>query len=206
METLTPADVRAALAGLDETQQKIVVGLLAAMIREPGQVREREWIAEQLTEFALVAGGFQADSAADSVEALQVYLRANADTLLSSAYLLFQRVGLDLAARVDEGFSFEEAMELGVAYLPAGAAQHAPATRSVERDLGEQPLARLMGERGLVPNDLVQASGEQLTHKMVTRAMKGRRLTANTMGKVVRAWNKAAATSQQPGELFDYRP
>jgi len=26
------------------------------------------------------------------------------------------------------------------------------------------------------------------------------------MGKVVRAWNKAAATSQQPGELFDYRP
>ena len=73
-------------------------------------------------------------------------------------------------------------------------------------DLGQQPLARLMAERGLRPHDLVAASTEQLTHKMVTRAMKGRRLTRNTMERVVRAWNLASSSSHAPGELFDYEP
>lgn len=76
----------------------------------------------------------------------------------------------------------------------------------VERDLGEQPLARLMAERGLTPKDLVAASTEQVTYKMVTRAMKGRRLTANTMGKVHRAWNRAAEAELALNELFAYEP
>jgi hypothetical protein len=74
------------------------------------------------------------------------------------------------------------------------------------RDLGEQPLARRMSERGLEPRDLVAASTEQLTHKMVTRAMKGRRLTRNTMEKVVRAWNLASSSKHDRRELFDYEP
>ncbi len=77
---------------------------------------------------------------------------------------------------------------------------------STERDLGEQPLARLMHERGLRSADLVAASNEQLTHKMVTRAAKGRRLTANTMGKVLRAWNLATEGDAAASELFDYVP
>ena len=72
--------------------------------------------------------------------------------------------------------------------------------------MGEQPLARRMAERGLEPHDLVAASAEQLTHKMVTRAMKGRRLTRNTMGKVVRAWNLAATSGDEAHDLFDYEP
>ena len=75
-----------------------------------------------------------------------------------------------------------------------------------ERDLGEQPLAGLMAERGLKPADLVAASGEQLTHKMVARALRGRRLTANTMGKVQRAWNLAAQSEHAATELFNYEP
>ena len=74
------------------------------------------------------------------------------------------------------------------------------------RDLGEQPLARLMAERGLKPSDLVQASDEQITHKMVTRAMKGRRLTANTMGKIERAWKAASKTDDGREALFNYAP
>ena len=74
------------------------------------------------------------------------------------------------------------------------------------RDLGPQPLAERMAERGLEPKHLVAASEEQLTHKMVTRAMKGRRLTANTMGKVVRAWGRATDEPAGADELFDYRP
>ena len=45
------------------------------------------------------------------------------------------------------------------------------------RDLGVQPLAALMEKHGLKPTDLVGASTEQLTHKRVARACKGRRLT-----------------------------
>lgn len=74
------------------------------------------------------------------------------------------------------------------------------------RDLGEQPLSSRMAEHGLTQKDLVAASEEQLTYKMVTRAMKGRRLTPNTMGKVVRAWNRAADDTSEADALFNYRP
>jgi len=74
------------------------------------------------------------------------------------------------------------------------------------RDLGEQPLSRLMAERGLSPRDLVAASPEQITHKMVARGMKGRRLTANTMAKVLRAWNHATTNENEQGDLFNYEP
>ena len=77
---------------------------------------------------------------------------------------------------------------------------------STPRELGEQPLAGLMADRGLKPHDLVAASTEQLTHKMVTRAMRGRRLTANTMDKVHRAWNKAADVESARNQLFNYAP
>lgn len=76
----------------------------------------------------------------------------------------------------------------------------------VVRELGPQPLARLMQERGLTGKDLVAASTEQITHKMVARAAKGRRLTENTMSKVLRAWNAAAGTDHQRGDLFNYQP
>ena len=75
-----------------------------------------------------------------------------------------------------------------------------------ERELGQQPLALLMTKRGIKPTDLVAASTEQITHKMVSRAMKGRRLTANTMGKIHRAWNQAASASHDQTDLFNYLP
>lgn len=76
----------------------------------------------------------------------------------------------------------------------------------IERNLGEQPLAKLMSERGLKPADLVAAAADQLTYKMISRAMKGRRLTANTMGKITRAWNLAAAEDVESSILFNYKP
>ena len=74
------------------------------------------------------------------------------------------------------------------------------------RDLGEQPLAQHMAERELKPKNLVSASDEQLTHKAVTRALKGRRLTARAMAKVLRAWNKASGCEHVRADLFNYVP
>ena len=76
---------------------------------------------------------------------------------------------------------------------------------AVERDLGEQPLARIMAERGLKSHDLVAASTEQITHKMVARACKGRRLTPNVQGKILHALNAATGGNYSPGDLFNYR-
>ena len=73
-----------------------------------------------------------------------------------------------------------------------------------ERDLGEQPLARLLTELGLKSHDLVAASTEQITHKMVQRGCKGRRLTKNVQGKLLRALNAASGKSYALADLFTY--
>ena len=74
----------------------------------------------------------------------------------------------------------------------------------IKRNLGEQPLARVMVEHGLKAHDLVAASAEQITHKMVARACKGRRLTPHVQAKIVRALNLASGGRYSGGELFDY--
>lgn len=75
---------------------------------------------------------------------------------------------------------------------------------SGERDLGEQPLAGLLRQHGLRPSDLVAASGEQITHKMVNRGARGRWLTPPVRGKLLRALNAAAGSRYVLGDLFDY--
>lgn len=74
-----------------------------------------------------------------------------------------------------------------------------------ERNLGEQPIARLLTAHGLKAQDLVAASTEGLTHKMVARACKGRWLTPNTRGKVWRALNGVSGKTYALNELFNYQ-
>jgi hypothetical protein len=73
-----------------------------------------------------------------------------------------------------------------------------------ERNLGEQPVAKLMAEHQLKPHDLVARSTEQLTHKMVARACKGRRLTPNVQSKILNALNRAADKTYTLKDLFTY--
>lgn len=61
-----------------------------------------------------------------------------------------------------------------------------------------------MDELNLKPHDLVEAATDQLTHKMVQRAMKGRRLTPNTRNKVIAALQLAAGREYEIRELFNY--
>ena len=72
------------------------------------------------------------------------------------------------------------------------------------RNLGEQPLARIMAAQGLKAHDLVAASTEQITHKMVARACKGRRLTPHVQQKILAALNRAAGRTYAAGDLFNY--
>ena len=77
--------------------------------------------------------------------------------------------------------------------------------KDIERNLGEQPIAGIMAEHQLKPNDLVTHSSEHITHKMVSRATKGRRLTPNTKGKILRALNKTIGEdSFAMADIFNY--
>ena len=75
----------------------------------------------------------------------------------------------------------------------------------VKRDLGLQPIADILAERGLKSHDLVKASTENITHKMVVRACKGRRLTTKVQKKIANALNRASDESFTVGDLFNYR-
>ena len=78
------------------------------------------------------------------------------------------------------------------------------AEEEMERNMGEQPLALIMAEEGLRPHDLVKASPVSMTHKMVSRACKGRRLTPNTQSIVQNALQAACGKSYSLKDLFNY--
>jgi len=73
---------------------------------------------------------------------------------------------------------------------------------------GVQPLDEVMEKHGLSNKDLVQASTEQLTFKVVQKGRRGRRLTRRTQFKIVRAINKAITPPPDPlldlRDLFNY--
>jgi len=74
----------------------------------------------------------------------------------------------------------------------------------IKRDLGEQPIAKIMALHGLKAADFVEVSTEQLTYKMISRAVKGRRLTPNAQHKVLAALNKAANKNYTLKDIFNY--
>ena len=74
-------------------------------------------------------------------------------------------------------------------------------------DLGEQPLDKLMDRWALTNHGMVEISTEQLTHKQVQRARKGRRLTLKMMMKVTRAFNVAiwhGLSKEEKEAYFEY--
>lgn len=72
------------------------------------------------------------------------------------------------------------------------------------RDLGEQPIMKVMEKYHLSHHDLVAASTEQITHKMISRACKGRRLTRRVQIKVLNALNAATDGNYRLEDVFSY--
>jgi hypothetical protein len=60
------------------------------------------------------------------------------------------------------------------------------------RDHGLQPLDGLMVRWAMTNHELVEGSEEQLNHKQVQKARKGRQLTLHLMQKLMRAVNETA--------------
>ncbi len=78
------------------------------------------------------------------------------------------------------------------------------------RNHGLQPLDGLLDSFGYANSDVVAASTEQLTHKQVQKARKGRRVTANIQKKILNALRTMRKDHEdekyQVSDLFNYRP
>jgi len=73
-----------------------------------------------------------------------------------------------------------------------------------ERNCGEQPIARILHAKGLKPHDLVVQDPVSLTHKLISRACKGRWLTLRSRLKVLNALNRATGENYPLTDLFNY--
>lgn len=80
-----------------------------------------------------------------------------------------------------------------------------PESADLQKEMGVQPLDTVMSGMDLKNHDLVGASTEQLTHKMVSKARKGRRITLNVKMKILNAVNKCQNRKQFAlKDLFNY--
>ena len=78
-----------------------------------------------------------------------------------------------------------------------------------KNEFGMQALDEIMLRLKLSNSDLVKASTEQLTHKMVAKGRKGRRLTLNIQMKILCALQNLDINAANPftlKELFNYHP
>lgn len=74
-----------------------------------------------------------------------------------------------------------------------------------EMEKGVQPLDGIMTGLNLKNSDLVEKSTEQLTHKMVAKGRKGRRLTVNAQYKILNALNACHSSKKFTlPDLFNY--
>ncbi len=72
------------------------------------------------------------------------------------------------------------------------------------REYGEQPLVALLADKGLTNHQVVAASTEQLTHKMLSKACRGRFLSVKIRLKIMRAVNKLTGGTYSLKDLFNY--
>ncbi|MEO8616175.1 MAG: hypothetical protein ABI600_13605 [Luteolibacter sp.] len=74
------------------------------------------------------------------------------------------------------------------------------------RDHGLQPLDGLMVRWNLANHELVEVSTEQLNHKQVQKARKGRQLTLHLMQKMMRALNETIVAKLPKEERAKFVP
>ncbi|MFA6815912.1 MAG: hypothetical protein WCS73_06415 [Lentisphaeria bacterium] len=73
------------------------------------------------------------------------------------------------------------------------------------REFGLQPIDRVINERGLNNHAVVAASSDQLTHKMLAKARRGRWLKPAVRHKIKDALNTLLNKNFKLEDLFNYK-
>ena len=118
MTVPTAAEVQTRIRALDELDQKVLGGLIAAWIAAPSRVRDREWVSEQFVHVATVAlgGGDDGPATSADVDRVRTFARARMPAIEAVAMGLFVRVAADLQAR-GGAFTFADAQAVVRSYL-----------------------------------------------------------------------------------------
>lgn len=80
-----------------------------------------------------------------------------------------------------------------------------PIDENDSREYGLQPLAALLDAKHVSNHQVVEASTEQLTHKMMAKACRGRFLSVKIRLKILRAVNALLKAEYSLPDLFNYR-
>lgn len=134
-------ELRDLIAPLDDLDRKVLGGLVAVWMAEPGRIRDREWTAQHFVQIATIAHGFDAAAAAgepvaatgEDVERIRIYAQQRMEQVVRIGFALFVRVAHDLRERPG-GFTYENAQDCVRGHLEA------PRPGGPERMVREQGL------------------------------------------------------------------
>ena len=121
MDLPTRAALRESIATFDPLTQKVLGGVVMAMIAAPDQVTDREFLAETLTKVAAKAHGLPDPSAepqtAEQTATLRAWIHAHRDAVLDAAFAVFVRSAEDLAGSPVGELTPERAAAAALVYL-----------------------------------------------------------------------------------------
>lgn len=112
--------LRADLAKLDGDGRKVVGGLVAVMIQAPESVKDREWMGEQLTQVLLLVRQDQLEALPDAGSGMEIVhreLAARGEEWTRLAFRVFTATAEDLAPRLAEGVTREQALVHAMGFL-----------------------------------------------------------------------------------------
>lgn len=110
--------LRSEIAGFDARQQKVAAAMTLVLIREPGQIRDREWIAEQLTHLTAKAHGFEDDPDPEQLEGLRTWILENRDSVLNAAFAVFAHAAQEIQEQgAGQELTFAAASRVALGYF-----------------------------------------------------------------------------------------
>ena len=125
----TPEEVRALIAPFDARDRKVLGGVVALLMSEPGRVRDLEWLNERFVQVATFAHGFDQeaggggyapppDTGEDAVAMVRGYAEQRRRPILNAAIALFVRTAEELKSGAAPP-SMEAAQKIVSGYLDA---------------------------------------------------------------------------------------
>lgn len=110
--------LRTTIAAFDATTQKVLGGLVLAMMHQPDSVQDREWLSEALTQIAAKAHDLPDPLGQEDVQRLRAWILAHRDPVLNAAFAVFVRSAEDLqAVAATEELTYERAVAAAMVYL-----------------------------------------------------------------------------------------
>ncbi|QDU65761.1 hypothetical protein [Engelhardtia mirabilis] len=110
--------LRQTIAGFDSTRQKVLGGMVLAMINQPDAIQDREWLSEGLAQMAARALELPDAPGPAELELLRAWILEHRDAVLNAAFAVFVRSAEDIQeAGALEGLTFERASAAALVYL-----------------------------------------------------------------------------------------